>query len=127
VISSKSSALIIKSGSVFLLSQINANLIKCTSTLCYGGALAIFDSHGTIDNSSFTSNSCESNGGAIGIANLSGDTFITSTNITMNAAHSGYGGGISYITDLTASTLYINASKIMENSATCGGGIYLEI
>ena len=76
------------------------NNLKCSSTQCLGGALAILNSNGIIESSNFTNNLCESNGGAIGIVNLNGNSTISNAYITNNTSTDGNGGGVWFATNL---------------------------
>jgi len=82
------------------------NNIKCSSPQCLGGALVIFNSKGSIDSSYFTNNYCQSDGGAIGIVNLNGNTTISKTEIKDNVSD-GNGGGLLFITNLSNNVLAV--------------------
>ena len=100
--------------------------IKCTSDLCFGGALAIFNSNGIIEASYFTNNLCFSHGGSIGIVNLSGNITITLTHITHSTSLKGNGGGLAFISNVNNYMITTSDSIIENNSAIFGGGIYLD-
>lgn len=58
--------------------------------------------------------------------NLSGDLNLKSTQILNNTSLSGYGGGISLVTDQKETMMNLESCIISENIAQKGGGLYLE-
>ena len=108
VLSSGFSAIIIEGISTFTLKNVQIKNSNCLSELCLGGALAILNSNGIISSSYFSNNQCKSNGGAIGMANLNGNTIISQTTITNNTSSNGNGGGISSASSLNSYVLTIS-------------------
>jgi predicted outer membrane repeat protein len=107
-LSSGFSAIIISGISTFTLTNVQITNSNCLSELCLGGALAISNSNGIISSSYFANNHCKSNGGAIGMVNLNGNTTISKTTITNNTSSNGNGGGISSTSSLNSFLLTIS-------------------
>ncbi|EAR93729.2 transmembrane protein, putative (macronuclear) [Tetrahymena thermophila SB210] len=126
-IQSQFSAIMIVQQSTINLSYGLLQKLSCNDSLCSGGALAIFNSQGSIINSVFDQNLAQNNGGSLQIINLSNNITIKYSNFTNSQTIKGFGGGLSFITNQDVYFIVIDTCFFNKNFANQGGGAYFEI
>jgi len=107
------------SGNCEILNSIFIGNNVTNETTGFGGAIEWNAKQGLVSNSSFTNNNAF-NGGAIYVGTSSGNINILKSNFTQNNAFH-VGGAI----NLAASSVSINESRFIDNSALSGGAVYV--